>query len=191
MDYLTLGLCLFFTLHSLRIVAPHVRESLIQRLGIPVWYVLHGGLSLVSLWLIASGYAMERLSPTWLWFPPMWLNHLTLLIMLVAMIFLWAGLIKGTYIRRLSGAPVPFALVLWALAHMLSNPTVADMVLFGSFLVWATVLKRDVLTRSPVAESPSVRRTLAAVGLGIISFTAIAFWGHEYLIGVNPIAGMV
>ena len=47
----------------------------------------------------------------------------------------------------------------WALAHLLANNTLADLLLFGSFLVWAvlTSARRGRVTAPPARRALRVR----------------------------------
>jgi uncharacterized membrane protein len=67
-----------------------------------------------------------------------------------------------------------------------------DVVLFGAFLVWAIVdfvvsRRRDRVMRV-VYPAGSVTGDVIAVVIGVVVWAAIAFWLHELLIGVNPLA---
>ena len=80
---------------------------------------------------------------------------------------------------------------LWALAHLLANGNLADVLLFGSFLVWAVVdrisLKRRTPPQVPALPSSRVNDVLVVV-LGLALYVAFVFRGHEWLIGV-PLLG--
>jgi uncharacterized membrane protein len=77
----------------------------------------------------------------------------------------------------------------WAIAHLLVNGTLADVLLFGSFLVWAVVDLRSLKHRAnrPLLGAPPSAANdpiLLVVGLGL--YVAFAFWLHEWLLGVSP-----
>jgi uncharacterized membrane protein len=82
------------------------------------------------------------------------------------------------------------AVKFWALAHLLMNGTLADVVLFGGFLAWA-VLDRISFKRRP----PQVIRTapprpfndVLAVVLGLGTYVLFIFWAHVKLFGVSPL----
>jgi uncharacterized membrane protein len=78
---------------------------------------------------------------------------------------------------------------LWAFAHLLSNGTLADLLLFGSFLGWAiadfiAARRRD--RAAGVIHDARTLPTVATVLLGILLWAAFAFWLHRVLIGVAP-----
>lgn len=191
MTYLIAGLVLFIAIHSLRMSAPGLRQSLITTLGRPLWFSIHGLVSVLSIVLMAMGYNDARYSPVWLWYPPLWLNHVTLLLMLFSFALLAGGLIPHTHYRRYLRAPVAMAVILWALAHLLSNPTLADIVLFGSLLTWALLLQRDaVLGADTRAQSACPFRTLLASVVALGAYVLVLLWLHPLLIGVSPLSGM-
>ena len=51
---------------------------------------------------------------------------------------LFAAYLPGR-IRRAVKHPMLMAVKLWAVAHLLANGTLADVLLFGTFLAWAVV----------------------------------------------------
>jgi uncharacterized membrane protein len=79
---------------------------------------------------------------------------------------------------------------LWALAHLLANGNLNQIVLFGSFLAWAVVdyiaaRRRDRLlgTSYPGGTAGATGITVA---LGVGAWMAFALWLHGLLIGVRP-----
>jgi uncharacterized membrane protein len=79
---------------------------------------------------------------------------------------------------------------LWATAHLLVNGALADVVLFGAFLIWAVAdrisLKRRPATPVPNAP-PSPANDVIAVVFGLAFYVAFALWLHARLIGVPVI----
>ena len=79
----------------------------------------------------------------------------------------------------------------WALAHLLSNGNLADVLLFGSFLLWAVLSFRAARQRDraqgTVYAAGSAAGTAAAVVVGAVAWAGFAFWGHAWLIGVAPL----
>jgi uncharacterized membrane protein len=76
---------------------------------------------------------------------------------------------------------------------LLANNSVADLLLFGSFLVWSVVLfvvsrRRDRREQRP-AETGRLAPTVLTVLLGLGVWAAFAFWLHSALIGVRPMGG--
>jgi len=76
---------------------------------------------------------------------------------------------------------------LWAIAHLLSNGSLVDVVLFGSFLIWAIwdriSLERRQPRPIPGAPNPNFNEIIARV-IGIGLYLTFVLWLHEPLIGV-------
>ena len=128
------GLVLFLGVHSVRIVADGWRSAQIARMGALSWRGLYSLASLVGLVLIVWGYGQARLDPVILWNPPAWTRYVTSLLVLPAFILIVAGNLRGTKMKAALGHPMVLGTKVWAFAHLLSNGTLADVVLFGGFL---------------------------------------------------------
>lgn len=189
MSVLLLGLALFLGIHSLRIVAPRWREAQIARLGEGPWKGLYSLASAVGLGLIVWGYALSRTAPVDLWMPPVWTRHLAVLLMWPAFVLLTASQLPGSRVKARLQHPMLLGVKLWAASHLLANGRLADLLLFGSFLVWAVLDFRDARQRPAVAplRSPSLQGDIAVVVVGTLAWAAFAFWAHAWLIGVAPL----
>ncbi len=187
---LILGLALFLGTHSIRIVADGWRTRQVARFGESAWKVAYTVASLAGFALIIWGYGLSRLDPVYLWFPPMWTRHLAALLTLPAFILIVAAYVPGTRLRARVGHPMLAGTKLWALAHLLANGTLADLLLFGSFLVWAVVCftsarARD-RARGVVRAAHSMRYDLLAVVVGLVAWFVFARYLHAWLFGVRP-----
>lgn len=189
---LIVGVILFLGIHSTRIFAEDFRSQSIARLGLNRWKLIYTLISVVGLALIIYGYSQARLAPDWLWISPVWTRHLAALLTLPAFILLAATYIPGTYIKAKVGHPMLLAVKFWALAHLLANGTLADVILFGSFLVWAVLdfsssRRRDRAQGTTyIAASPL--RDVIAVILGLVLWAIFAMVLHKLLFGVAPFA---
>jgi uncharacterized membrane protein len=78
----------------------------------------------------------------------------------------------------------------WALAHLLANHTLADLLLFGGFLLWAVLDFRAARRRDAAAgtvyQPGGLAGTLATVVAGIAAWAFFAFWAHGAWFGVRP-----
>jgi uncharacterized membrane protein len=191
MTKLVLGLVLFLGMHSVSIVAPQWRERMAARLGTGPWKALYGLVSLVGLVLVVQGYAAARLSPVVVYLPPAWLDHLGMLLLVPVFPMLLAAYLPGR-IQRTLKHPMLVAVKTWAVAHLLMNGMLADVVLFGAFLAWA-VADRISLKRRPrraAVSAPAGRWNDAiAVGGGLAVYVAFVLWLHAWLIGVAVVPG--
>ncbi len=190
MIVLVLGLLLFIGAHSTRIVADDWRGATISRMGENAYKGVYSLLSLAGLILIVWGYGLAREAPVTLWAPPVWTRHLASLLTLVAFVLLAAAYVPGSRIKAAVGHPMVLGVKTWALAHLLANGTLADLLLFGAFLVWSVVLyaasrRRDRRLGIRHRAGPASRDAIVAV-VGIAAWAVFAFWAHGALIGVRP-----
>lgn len=186
MTWLVLGVLLFLGAHSTSIFADGWRSRVVRRIGEGPWKGLYGLVSLAGFVLIIHGYGAARLDPVWLYVSPAWMRHVTMLLMLPVFPLLLAAYLPGRIRGRL-GHPMLAAVKFWALAHLLANGTLADVILFGGFLAWA-VADRISLKRRPARPVPALPASgwndaVAVVG-GLGLYVAFAVWLHPLLIGV-------
>jgi uncharacterized membrane protein len=190
MTILLIGLVIFLGVHSARIVADGWRSAQIARIGPGAWKLGYTVLSLIGFYLLLWGYGMARQAPVVLWNPPLATRHIAGLLTLVAFVLLAATYVPRNGIRARLHHPMVLSVKLWAFAHLLANGTLADVLLFGSFLVWAVLSflaarqrDRAAGTRYPAG---SLTATLATVAVGCVAWALFAFWLHGWLIGVRP-----
>jgi uncharacterized membrane protein len=190
MTLLILGLIVFLGVHSVRMLAPSWRELQVGRVGLLPWKAAYTFFSLLGLGLLAYGYGQARLDPVVLWLPPVWTRHAAALLMLAAFICLAAAYVPGNWLKAKVGHPMLAAVKLWAFAHLLSNGNLADLVLFGTFLLWA-ILQFRVSRRRDKASGRiyprlSLNRDLLVLFLGVAGTGIFALFLHQMLIGVRP-----
>ncbi|MDE2080522.1 MAG: NnrU family protein [Burkholderiales bacterium] len=191
MTLLILGLALFLGVHSVRIVAEGWRGRTLARIGPGAWKGAYGVLALAGLALIVWGWGAARQQPVLLWAPPVWTRHLAGLLMLAAFVMLAAAYVPGNAIKAQLKHPMVLAVKTWALAHLLANGSLAAVLLFGSFLLWAVLDFRAARQRDrgAVALAPaagSARATGLTLLVGVLAWAVFAFWVHGWLIGVRP-----
>jgi uncharacterized membrane protein len=190
MTLLILGLVLFLGMHSTRIVADDFRSAQVARLGVNGWKAIYSVISIAGFVLLVYGYGLARESPTVLFVPPPWMRHVTALLTIPAFVLLAAAYVPGTRIKRAVGHPMVAGVKIWAFAHLLSNGTLADVVLFGAFLAWAVfdyvaARRRDRAAGTVYATGP-VARDATAIAIGLAAYVVFAFWLHAWWIGVRP-----
>jgi uncharacterized membrane protein len=187
---LVVGLILFLGLHSLRVFGEGWRERFIAQRGENTFKGLYSVVSLLGFVLLIWGYGLARQQPTVLWVPPVAMKHIAALLTLMAFVMLAAPYVPGNAIKAKLRHPMMLGTKVWALAHLLSNGTLADVLLFGGFLLWAVLGFRAAKKRDRVqgkAYAPgSLAPTLITVVVGIAAWVAFALWLHAWLIGVRP-----
>jgi uncharacterized membrane protein len=190
MIILILGLLLFLGAHSTRIFADGWRARQIQRVGLMPWKGLYSLASATGFVLIVVGFGLARSAPMVLWMPPVWTRHLAAALMLPAFVLLVAAYVPGNRLKAKIGHPMVAATKTWAVAHLLANGTLADVVLFGAFLIWAIADFAILRARDRAAgvSYPVIGwgRDLLVIGVGVLAFVLFARFGHEWLIGVRP-----
>lgn len=193
MLYLLAGLLLFLGVHSTRIFADGWRAQRMERLGPMGWKGLYSALSLAGFALLVWGWGQARLEPVMLWQPPAGLRHAAALLTLLSFVLLTAAYVPGNAIKTRFHHPMVLGVKTWALAHLLSNGSLADVLLFGSFLAWAVLLfivsrRRD--RQEGVVPAPGrLAPTLVTVAVGLLAWALFAFKLHALLIGVRPFGG--
>ncbi len=190
MTALVLGLVLFLGAHSVRIVADGWRGARIASMGEGRWKGIHSVVSLAGLVLIIWGYGRARTVPIELWQPPGWAGHLASPLTLVAFVLIIAAYVPRSRIRAVIGHPMLAGVALWALAHLLSNGRLADLLLFGAFLVWAIVDFRSSRRRDRIGgrvrQAGALANDLISVVGGVVAWFVFALYLHGPLIGVRP-----
>jgi uncharacterized membrane protein len=192
MTYLVAGLILFIGAHMTRVVADGWRTSMIARLGEGPWKGIYALTSLAGLALIVWGFGVARQTPEVLWTPPPWGRAAAAVLMLVSMILLAASHSPKSHIKVAVRHPMLASVIVFSVAHLLANRTLADAVLFGSFLAWSVInyfscLARD--RRNGVVYGPPVlKKTVIVIVAGTAVWLVIAMWLHLWLIGVSPMA---
>jgi uncharacterized membrane protein len=183
------GLVIFLGIHSLSIVNEPLRDRLAARLGNLGWRATYGVIAIVGFLLIIQGYGAARLDPTLLYAPPTWLRHIALLLMLFVFPLLLATYLPGK-IKTATKHPMLLATKVWALAHLVSNGMLHDVVLFGAFLACAVAdrisMKRRTQRPLPGPKPSKVNDVIAVVG-GLVLYVWFVKQGHVWLIGVAPV----
>ena len=190
MTLLITGLLLFLGVHSTAIIAPEWRTAQVARRGEAAWKGLYALLSIAGFVVLIYGYGVARQSPVVLYTPPTFTRHLALLLMLPVFPLLIAAYLPGR-IKTAAKHPMLLAVKLWALAHLLANGSLHDVVLFGTFLAWAVAdrisMKRRTVARAvPVASARPMNDAIALAG-GLAVYAVFVLWAHLKLIGVSPL----
>jgi uncharacterized membrane protein len=201
MTWLILGLVLFLGAHSTRIFADGWRSKTIEGWGEKPFKAMCALVSLVGFYGLIVGYADVRLQPVVLWQPPIATRHISVLLMLFASILLVAAYIPRNHFKVRLGHPMVLSVKVWALAHLLANGNLADLILFGSFLAWSVMNFKSARARDRAkAESqalvsdesappilPKTSATLLTVGVGTAVWALISFVLHAQVVGVSPL----
>jgi uncharacterized membrane protein len=191
MAYLVLGLILFLGVHSVRIVAEGWRTQMLVRVGEGTYKGLYTAISLLGFGLIVWGFGVARETPTMLWMPPRGMRHAAALLTLIAFVLLAAAYMPRNSIKARLHHPMVLAVKTWALAHLVSNGSLAHVILFGAFLAWGVANFIAARKRDRALGTSYPAGTLAGTGItivvGVAAWAAVAFWLHGLLIGIRPL----
>ena len=155
------GLALFFGAHAVSIFAPFWRDRMLLLLGPLQWKGLYALIATAGFLALIWGYGVARQAPIVLYTPPFWLRYATFVLMLPVFPLALAAYLPGK-IKTATRHPLLAATKLWATAHLLSNGSLAAILLFGSFLAWAIADRIVVATprarADPYAAGIEVQR---------------------------------
>ena len=192
MTTLVAGLILFLGVHSVRIFAEPWRVRTIARIGEKPWKGVYSLISIAGFVLLVWGYGQARQQGVVLFEPPVFMRHLTSLLMLVSFVLLAAAKVPGNHIKARLGHPMIIGVKVWAFAHLLANGRLSDVVLFGAFLAWAVAdfiaaRKRDRAAGTVYPPGDELRTVLTVVA-GVVAWAVFVAGLHLWLIGVAPFA---
>ena len=192
MAILVLGLVIFLGLHSIRIVSESFRENAIARLGEGPWKGVYSLISAIGFVLIVWGFARARYDAAHLWTPPPGARHVTMLLMLIALILLAGFLFKRSHVAVMTHHPMLWSVLLWSLGHLFANGSAADLVLFGAFAIWSAADLVSAYARDRrngvVYPAPELAATAGAVVVGLVAYALLIGGLHLWLFGVSPLA---
>lgn len=193
MTQLILGLILFLGAHSVRIWADDWRNRTIEAYGDKAFKGIYTLVSLLGFYLLVVGYGEARLQTVALWNPPIFTKHISILLMLLSSILLVATYVPRNHFKMRLGHPMVLSVKVWALSHLLANGNLADLLLFGSFLMWAVLNFRSARARDHVllaenqsTDQPKMLATLITLVGGMAIWALITFVLHAKVVGVAP-----
>lgn len=196
MALLIIGLVTFLGFHLLRVIAPGLREDMISRFGKPVWSALYSVVSIATLALLVYGFGVAREhAGEPLYTSPPWMVHVTVTLMLVALVLLVSSIVPAGYIATKTRHPMITSVKVWALAHLLVNGETYSVLTFVAFLAWAVFLRIALKRRAragEVMERPFKGWIwdLVSVVVGLAIAIALIHGLHAWLIGVPiPMGG--
>lgn len=185
MIFLILGLILFLGIHSVRVIAPNWVEAQKASFGAEKWKGLYSLVSIAGFVLLIWGYSIARENAAQLYQPVQGARGLSFIVMPIAFILLFASQFRPGYIKRFVQHPMLWGVLSWSLVHLLNNGDGASALLFGGFLVWASIDLVSCYGREggAVAET-KIWPDAAAVVLGIVTTIGFVTELHQWLFGV-------
>jgi uncharacterized membrane protein len=182
MGLLLVVLVLFGVLHIMPAV-PSLKAKAVSSLG-RAYGPAYGIASL--LLLVAAMWSFRQIAPAVLYGEPSWGKHANFVLSLLGFLCLGVFIFRGSWRKKLR-YPMAFAIVLWAIGHLLANGAVATTVLFGGFALMAILHAFLQSSNGPAAEEP-VREghNLLSVLAGVALY-GVAVQLHQSFAGVPVI----
>lgn len=159
MTLLILGLILWWAAHLFQRVAPDARASMGSNGRAVV-----AGVVLVGVVLMVLGYRSADFVPVYA--PFAGAGHLNNTLMLIAVFLTGVGGTKGLLYPVLRN-PMLWAVVIWAIAHLIVNGDQASLVLFGGIGLWA-VVQMIMVNRTGPWVRPSNGRGIKGDAMNIV-----------------------
>ena len=161
------------------------------RLGQNGYRALFALVSIVGLALIVWGYGQYHAHELiQVWSPPAFMRHITVGLMLFAVIFFTAAFIPS-HIKAKLKHPMLAGVKTWALAHLLSNGDLGSILLFGAFLAWGVYARIAAKRRGDVGTTVApagYTNDVIVVVIGIVIYLALGYAFHPMVIGA-PVFG--
>ncbi len=181
------GLILFFGTHFFSAFRNRTGDGLPDILGRGPYMAIYSVLTAAGFIALIWGYAMIK---PWIYLadPPPWMKHITMALMLPAIILIVAAYVPTGFIKKAVRHPMLTAVKLWALAHLLVNWDVGSLILFGSFLAFGVIDRIAVKRRGDVGAAnatPNVLGDLIAIAVGAALYGLLVYQLHAILFGVS------
>ncbi len=182
------GMVIFFSIHLVPILAPGVKASFISNTSKSSWMRIYVIVSLIGFLLIIYGWTLFRPVAPMVYEPVSWGRDVTMTLVWLAFILLSMPRKKPGRILVIVKHPMVTGVILWAIGHLLANGDLASVILFGSFLAFATISRvAKIIGDDPAPEFISYRSDIIAVVAGTVLYAVFVLWAHLWLFGVSPI----
>lgn len=186
MIFLISGLTLFFAAHFYSAFRTRLPERDIKvRLGEGPFMGLYSLVSAIGLGLLIYGYWSAPALGV-LYTPPVWTRSVAQVAMLIALMLVVSAYVPTSHLRQRLRHPMILATGIWAGSHLLLPADAKELLVFGSFLVFALIDGISAFKRTiPQRPKASLRSDGVVVLLGAAIYTALVLWLHAALFGVS------
>lgn len=179
MTLLILGLVLWYAGHFWKRALPGPHTNMGPRAkGVSAALILIGIVFMVIGYRATESFDLHAYPPA--------LRHVNNLLILFAIYFMSPGPSKGALFYKMRH-PMLTGFIIWAVAHIIVNPDLASMILFGALTVWA-VLEIAVINRAAPDWQPNPKGTIAKDAMFMVaSVILLAVIGYIHgLVGPVP-----
>ncbi|CCN48554.1 putative NnrU protein [Vibrio nigripulchritudo MADA3029] len=179
-----LGLLMWSAIHFVPTLAPQLKRNMINQVGENGYKGIFSLLVVAGLLMIIFGW--RSTIPNYLYVLGPEFRGLTMLLMLVGFILFGAAQGK-TRIKRYIRHPQLMSVIVWAVAHLISNGEQRSVLLFGGLALWAVIEiivinRRDEEWVKP--DIPPVSQELKTHIISLVLYLITAFFLHVYLSGI-------
>lgn len=178
------GIVLWSVVHSFPALLSAQRARYLANNGM-LYQGIFSLLIVLAIVLMVLGWRSSTPFPVYE--PPLWGRHLTMLLMLLAIILFGAGHVRSVLCRYIRH-PMLTAVVVWGVAHLLANGDIRSLVLFTGMVLWALLAmvminRRDGTWDKPAATPIKWFSEVRLVGFSLMIYLLLVFF-HPYLAGV-------
>ncbi len=187
MIWLVLGVVLWCAVHLLPSVGTSFKTALVGKVGAKGYRGVFSLFIVLAVVLIVIGW--RTVGPDPVYIPPEGAKHATLALMLLSFILVGAAQYP-TRIKRLIRHPQLTGVIVWAVAHLLSNGDSRSLVLFGGLGLWALIEIPLINARQGAWEKPDAPpawKEIRGIVISLVVLAVILFL-HPYFTGVSPLA---
>lgn len=186
MALLIAGVVFWSIVHLMPAVAPNLRAALTTKLGESPYKGLFAIDIIIALALMVFGWKAATPSPVYA--PPLVDSPLPLALMAVAILLFTASSMPNNLKRHIRH-PQMAAVLLWSIAHLLSNGDNRSLVLFGGLGLWSLLEMVFINRRDRGWEPPptiALGKDIITVIVAIIVFKTLGYF-HLALFGVPAV----
>lgn len=180
MVLLLTGLAIFSLVHFLPEL--NARNFFVNKLGELSYKGIYSLLSILGFVLIVYGKGYSDFIGVWS--PPAWTRHLTMLMVLIAMLLLSVSQIPNNF-RRSIKHPMLLGVTVWGMAHLLANGDLASIVLFGGFVVFSVAKMITIGKHKPYVKPEPVKLywNFVSIAVGFLLYGLAASF-HKSIAGI-------
>jgi uncharacterized membrane protein len=184
MELLVAGVLLWSIVHLFPGLATGARLRLIDGLGQGAYRGIYSLLIVIAIACMVFGW--RAATPTVFYTPPAELRIVTAVLMLIALV-LFVSSRPPTDIKRVLRHPQLTGVLMWGIAHLLSNGDSRSLLLFGGLGLWAIVEMIVIDRREGTWVRPQpvgVKRSAVPFVIGAIAWFVL-FFVHPWIAGVS------
>ncbi len=181
---LILGIFIWSVIHYVPSLTPQVKVNLIEKVGPNGYKGIFSLVVIAGLLMIIFGW--RSTVPNYLYVLGPEFRGLTMLLMLVGFILFGAAQGK-TRLKQYIRHPQLMSVIVWSVAHLLSNGEQRSVVLFGGLALWAVI--QIILINRREGEwvkpaIPPVSQEIKTHAISLVLYFITAFFLHVYLTGI-------